>query len=455
MKFFVLISLVMASTLALAQVPQILTHQGYLADSAGQGVTATMPMAVRLYADSTGGTALLELTFSGVQVSEGAYSVALDVSTLLFNKQFWLETEVNSETLSPRTRLTSVPYALTALSLQGPSSEATGIGAIAGGTNNKARGDYSVVSGGGGALPSDSNSASGNYSTINGGRNNEIVERYGTISGGIENLSTGIVATIGGGYRNQANEDYATIGGGGYNEAAGIAATISGGYRNEASGYVATIGGGIDNIASEEYATVAGGWWNQATEKYSTVGGGTSNFARGQYSVVSGGGGYDLSDSNSAIGWYSTIPGGRRNKAVGTYSFAAGWRAQANHGGAFVWADSTGVFGTDFISTAPNQFLIRASGGVGIGTNNPKNTLHVMKGLAGVVTPAANAALVVENDNSCFVHIISPAANEQGVLFGDPNNSISGGVVMNPSNQIEFRAGGNSIRMTVDSDGDV
>ena len=39
-----------------------------------------------------------------------------------------------------------------------------------------------------------------------------------------------------------------------------------------------------------------------------------------------------------------------------------------------MWADSTGA---NFVSTGPNQFLIRAAGGVGIGTANPNFSLHV------------------------------------------------------------------------------
>jgi hypothetical protein len=65
---------------------------------------------------------------------------------------------------------------------------------------------------------------------------------------------------------------------------------------------------------------------------------------------------------------YATIPGGSENIASGNYSFAAGQQAQALHSGAFVWADSQ--FAT-FASTGPNQFIIRAQGGVGINTNNP------------------------------------------------------------------------------------
>jgi hypothetical protein len=62
------------------------------------------------------------------------------------------------------------------------------------------------------------------------------------------------------------------------------------------------------------------------------------------------------------------------NAATGDYSYAAGRRAKANHQGAYVWADSQD---TNFTSTAPDQFLIRAAGNVGINTNNPGATLDV------------------------------------------------------------------------------
>lgn len=66
---------------------------------------------------------------------------------------------------------------------------------------------------------------------------------------------------------------------------------------------------------------------------------------------------------NSAT--YATIPGGRYNVAT-NFAFAAGYRAEANHTGAFVWADSTE---TNFTSTASNQFNVRANGGVRLETS--------------------------------------------------------------------------------------
>ncbi|MFV1981595.1 MAG: tail fiber domain-containing protein, partial [Rhodothermia bacterium] len=71
------------------------------------------------------------------------------------------------------------------------------------------------------------------------------------------------------------------------------------------------------------------------------------------------------------------------NSATKGFTFAAGQRAKANHSGAFVWADSASTVGVDFSSTNENQFLIRASGGVGIGTNAPAEALQVKRASGG------------------------------------------------------------------------
>jgi len=60
--------------------------------------------------------------------------------------------------------------------------------------------------------------------------------------------------------------------------------------------------------------------------------------------------------------------------AAGYYSYAAGQRAKSLFQGDFVWADSQPA---DFASTGPNQFLIRATNGVGINKNNPGYDLDV------------------------------------------------------------------------------
>lgn len=164
---------------------------------------------------------------------------------------------------------------------------------------------------------------------------------------------------------------------------AGVAgATISGGGNSDIPNIVSsnfgTVGGGQENIAGAFVSTVGGGRDNFASGIGSTVGGGSNNIANGLVSTVGGG------QSNIASGSVSMVPGGWDCQAGGESSLAAGRRAivrdPATSGdtngdeGTFVWADSTNA---DFTSTGANQFLIRAIGGVGIGTSSPSNQLSV------------------------------------------------------------------------------
>lgn len=210
-------------------------------------------------------------------------------------------------------------------------------------------------------------------------------------------------ATISGGgssnNENRVNQNFCTVGGGRNNEAGGVAsndndATVAGGRNNFAMGNDSVIGGGVGNIA-DDIATVSGGAGNSATGLCSTIGGGGPNVASGSDSTVSGGSANGAlgaassiggGNANTAAGSFSTVPGGRAVVAGGNYSLAAGRRAKVRtaaqsgdsdgDNGTFVWADSTDA---DFTSTGPDQFLIRASGGVGIGDADPDGMLHVTR----------------------------------------------------------------------------
>jgi len=96
------------------------------------------------------------------------------------------------------------------------------------------------------------------------------------------------------------------------------------------------------------------------------------------------------------------VGGGFYNTASGSYSFAAGRKAKADHTGAFVWADGADAY---FASTGNNQFLIRASGGVGIGTSSPEEMLHVQDSTEGVIkvgtpTTNGNATIIFEEGDA-------------------------------------------------------
>ncbi|MEO5563092.1 MAG: hypothetical protein ABIR18_06640 [Chitinophagaceae bacterium] len=103
---------------------------------------------------------------------------------------------------------------------------------------------------------------------------------------------------------------------------------------------------------------------------------------------------------------------------------------------------------TAFFSNAQN---------VGIGTTTPLARLHVFNGTSGA-TPLALSPLVVENNGHTYINILSPAANENGVMFGQPGSSANGAIVYNnisTLNGFHFRTNGNITRMAITSAGNV
>lgn len=229
---------------------------------------------------------------------------------------------------------------------------------------------------GGGPSNFASNSLSG--VVVGGGINNVAGGNQSFIGGGYQNHAFGYISTIAGGAYNTGNGSEAVVGGGAYNTA-GLYGTVAGGDENTASGVDSTVGGGLINVASGDYSFVGGGSsdsgtnGNLASGAFSAVVGGDDDQATADYAAV-GGGVY-----NTASGAWSTVPGGSLNVASATSSFAAGYRAHAATSGSFVWADSSAA--SDFTSTANYQFLLRASGGVGIGTTQtPPGGLRVDSG---------------------------------------------------------------------------
>jgi hypothetical protein len=183
-------------------------------------------------------------------------------------------------------------------------------------------------------------------------------------------------AVIGGGINNSINPGYF--------------ATIAGGNNNTITNEGAFIGGGLQNIAGGQHSTVSGGWSNTASGQWAGVVSGVSNNASGQASIITGGGWNIAPGSGGAVlggqfntagGYTSSVLGGTSNTANGAYSTSGGLRAKALHDGSFVWGGATDA---DFESTAPSQFLVRATNGVGINTNSPGARLNVFGSLPGV-----------------------------------------------------------------------
>ncbi len=259
---------------------------------------------------------------------------------------------------------------------------------IAGSSSNAVTAGAKGASIGGGGSTLSPNTVTDDYGTVGGGVANRAGDNagtpsdaaYATVGGGQSNVAAGTASSISGGAINTASASYATVGGGFSNTAGGSAATVAGGWQNNAASDYATIAGGRTNTASGNYATVCGGDTNTASGTSSFVGGGTNNSATTtRASVVCGSGntasGFDAfvggGVSNTASGYYSAIPGGHSNQASGFYSFAAGRRAKAYHSGCFVWGDNTDA---DVTSSATNQFIARATGGVTFYTNGTLTT---------------------------------------------------------------------------------
>jgi hypothetical protein len=234
---------------------------------------------------------------------------------------------------------------------------------------NAVEDDFGTVGGG------FANRVSGNAGTISGGYGNWVSTLAGNVSGGRDNQVSGFYGTVGGGHANQVLSSTGTVGGGFENQVvSGSYATISGGFKNQVFGDTGVIGGGYGNSTEGASATVSGGYNNHAIGDFSTIGGGDSNEASGSRATVAGG------YQNEASGHRSMVPGGLFNLAAGNYSFAAGRQAQAMHHGTFAWADDPGTVSIPWTSTAPNQFLIRASGGFGF-NRAPQDKFEIFSGL--------------------------------------------------------------------------
>jgi len=105
--------------------------------------------------------------------------------------------------------------------------------------------------------------------------------------------------------------------------------------------------------------------------------------------------------------------------------------------------DGGGVsIGSSSIAPVNGLFVI---GRTGIGTNTPEGELHVLKGSAGTVMANFNSPLVIEGNTTTYASLLTPAANESGILFGNPISNAAGAVIYNPANSkngLLFRANG-------------
>lgn len=301
--------------------------------------------------------------------------------------------------------------------------------------------------------------ASSESSTVSGGAGNRIGTNSpgSTIAGGNDNRigTNSFVSVVGGGYLNRIGDSTES-------------GTIAGGQNGRigTNAHYGTIGGGFGNRIQDrsQSATIAGGIANRigTNAPDSFIGGGNSNDigSESQYATISGGADIEIGTNSTAsaiVGGashrivgdapFSTIAGGRLNR-IGlraTNGFAAGQNAAAEHPGTFVWADGASPLGV-FSSTAPNQFSVRATGGVRFQSAGAGMTLDGLPVLAGTVN-TGNLA-----DNSVSADKMVDGAVTQAKIADNSVDSAKladGSVQASDVNAASFnatfwRAGGNA-----------
>jgi Chaperone of endosialidase len=261
----------------------------------------------------------------------------------------------------PRTTVTPAPCATNY-----PGASFVGIAGqydVAGGENAAVLGGYAGVACGSasavgaGYLNSVSGAGSfigaGDIGVLNSGHaaGNSIGGIDSFVGAGDDNVVSGSGSFIGAG-----DTIYESAGGTSApgNVVAGTDSFLGAGDQNSVGGNQSFLGGGeYDTIASAATAAV--------------LAGGSRNLVGSTYAAILGGYG------NSATAPYAVVAGGDRNSAAGTLSFAAGYNADAAHNGSFVWSDY-GSGSATLKDTAANQFVIRASGGVYVYSNEAQSS---------------------------------------------------------------------------------
>jgi hypothetical protein len=470
------------------------TYQGRLNDGANPA-SGNYDLRFALYDGVTNGSAMAgPLTNAATAVSNGLFAVMLDAGPVFDGTALWLEIAVRTNgssgdftTLSPRQPLTLSPYAFyaskagmaasaisaTAVAANGvatASLQANAVTAdkIADGTLTAA--DLSAVLASNTFWRQDGNGGTVAGTNFLGTTDNQPLEFKvngvrafrlepsgsnppNVIGGYSENYVapglSGVTISGGGsiGFPNSAGGDKATIGGGYKNTNNSFGGTLSGGIFSiiHSGATAATIGGGqghtIQSNASS--STIAGGYGNQIQtgSQGATISGGAGNAIQSNslYTAIGGGSGNTIL---SNVAW-ATIPGGRLITAGSSLTFAAGYRAKAMHPGAFVWADSTDA---DFASAGTNQFLIRASGGVGIGTNAPVSALHVNGTITAAAFAGDGAGLINLNASQLTAGTLPSAqlagSYSEALTFSSAANSYTGsGAGLTDLNAAELTSG--------------
>ncbi len=434
--FVVVISLAFGQNLKLEQgrlSPRLLNYQGFMTDTLGNPINDSFDILFRIYDASSAGNLLWSETQMELPIIKGIFHVLLGNAAAIPDSVFtkgtdrWLELRFNSQTLSPRTRIVSAPYAYTATYsdtsayarlLQGKDTTALDgryvnegqvnsiftqmvndtavtmvkIARAGASTNQVIKWTGTAWQPGTDASGADNDwtylVSDGADTTLQMGGSWGLARPGNVLFGNADSthVNFGVACTTGtsgqnnkycvvvGGFNNNASNIGASVGGGMYNTNIGDYAVLGGGGYNLASGNNTTLCGGWNNTTSGPSATVVGGLNNIASGNAAFVGGGSSNVASGGYATVVGG------TADTASGGYATVVGGYHNVASGSHSSVGGGytnTVKAAYGGIFTgyrnlagdaWDDTASVIASGFYNRVTGKF-----GFIGGGKNDSAN----------------------------------------------------------------------------------
>jgi len=441
-SFLIVALMLLLSTSALCAQTTSFTYQGRLTDGA-TSANGNYDLQFALFDSLAAGTQIgATQTVSNVSVSAGVFSVQLDFGASAFpGANRWLEIsarlsgEAAFTTLSPRQRITSIPYAIR--SLNASSADVVTVSGVPGGSGNyipnnppsQQAGNFNISGNGtaGGTLSGNIINTSTQYN-LGGSR---ILS-----SGGTNNLFAG----LGAGQANTVGVNNAFFG---FN--AGAANTgdpndsnlgIENAFFGAAAGEANRAGRNsfFGSKAGQANTTGAGNAFfgyhagilnNGGNNSFVGVLAGRSNLSGAQNSFF----GEQAGDSNQTGNFNSFVgevagfsnTSGSRNTMIGsgadvgstnlTNATAIGAKALVNQSDALVLGSIFGVNGAT------------ASVNVGIGTPTPQATLDV-KGTG----------------------VFRPSGAVQEVSFGTPNGE-TGIVIKGPSNRADVRFNGSTLKL--------